>query len=981
MEPFSALGSASSVVQFIDFSARLIDSACATHDSMTGATAEDEQLEFVISEMRNLSARLTSPKPSSQQSDDEKAVGRLASQCCILSEAIMELLERVRARDPKSKRSSAIAALKSAWKEGEKTELEQRLNSCRLQLQVQLTSLMRSETKERLDELVETGQLNPDGLLSLRRNVVLLEHGVKAKHISREAIDQLRSLLTLSNQALLAATQHRILGGLRFDLMNDRFDDVKEAHSKTFRWILDKSCEIPPPVSQSQISFREWLVHGSGIFHIQGKPGSGKSTLMKFLCRQEKTRELLQIWAKPKTLVFSKFFFWKPGTVMQKSLKGLIRALLYGVISQCPEIIPFIFPRQHGETQSLSWNPHLPVYFEHDEIASALERLLEISDVSRRFCFFIDGLDEFEGDHEEFISKLKSWTTRSNDIKICVSSREWDIFQASFYAEQRLKLQELTEGDIRAIVHDSLANHEQFIAIQAVPKKRQQLLQSIIERAKGVFLWVTLIVASIKEGLQSKCRFPDLQRKIDTAPSQLEELFRHLFETIDRSDLAQAYRTFAIVQMLRNRGANFSLFRYSFLNDYDEDVDFAMKLSIRNPAICEQEVLKLLGDAKMQLNAHCRGLVEARPYRITNGLRPISNNPDYILVLAHRSIAEFLQEEDVQRRIEEQLKGSDVLDAVIQSFLAQVKSIPPVSSELNYSNYNELRYILSSIRESRENLRYFKSLDCLDSAILQHKGIASEFPEPSQVVPIGSTGNADRPTLESSFWRLPYQAALLGLHAYVSWKLFSHDSFGGDDLDLELLFCTLLVGQAQRGSQDATRPVEYILTRGVNPNCRYSRYTSDNSGWHHFLVDLVTNIVLGQIYRSGTVVPYVCQTIKLCLQYGADPRFSATMTIHRNRSYRITSGEGLGYLVGKSENQFTKYALERGGNVSLRDLVIFLRPENLECILDLIDRNLHQYGESPAIKLEAKEDMQPETITDSERNETPNSQPDKGLKR
>jgi hypothetical protein len=232
MDPFTALGLASNIVQFIDFSAKLIDQACAIHSSLTGATAEDEQLEFVISEMQNLSVQLTSSKPSYQQSEDEKAVVRLATQCGILSDAILQLLKRIKARNPKSKRSSAVAALKSAWKDNEKMELKQRLDSCRSQLQVQLTFLMRSETMERLEKLIQTGQLNSNDLSSLRTNVELLKEGVKVTHIDREAMDQLRSLLTLSDQALQAVARHRILEGLRFELMNNRFNDVVKAHAK-----------------------------------------------------------------------------------------------------------------------------------------------------------------------------------------------------------------------------------------------------------------------------------------------------------------------------------------------------------------------------------------------------------------------------------------------------------------------------------------------------------------------------------------------------------------------------------------------------------------------------------------------------------------------------------------------------------------------------------------------------------------------------
>jgi len=97
-------------------------------------------------------------------------------------------------------------------------------------------------------------------------------------------------------------------------------------------------------------------------------------------------------------------------------------------------------------------------------------------------------------------------------------------------------------------------------------------------------------------------------------------------------------------------------------------------------------------------------------------------------------------------------------------------------------------------------------------------------------------------------------------------------------------------------------------------------------------------------------------------------------------NYRFWVGEKSGGIWGSydTENEFVKYALERGGKVYLRDLVVFLQPENLQSILHLIDRNLRQYGESSAMELKPEEKLSPEMIADSEKTETHNSQPDKG---
>jgi hypothetical protein len=49
--------------------------------------------------------------------------------------------------------------------------------------------------------------------------------------------------------------------------------------------------------SYARESLLNWLSSGAGIFHVSGKLGSGKSTLMKYLCEHDNTKLLLEKWA------------------------------------------------------------------------------------------------------------------------------------------------------------------------------------------------------------------------------------------------------------------------------------------------------------------------------------------------------------------------------------------------------------------------------------------------------------------------------------------------------------------------------------------------------------------------------------------------------------------------------------------------------------------------------------------------------------
>jgi hypothetical protein len=126
----------------------------------------------------------------------------------------------------------------------------------------------------------------------------------------------------------------------------------------------------------------------NGIFWIRGKAGSGKSTLMKFLCTDPRTIPHLRIWAEDKKLVFGKYFFWSAGTPLQKSREGLLRLLLFDILNERPEFSPLV---------EMKVGHRLNITTASDEIWT-LNLLQEVCndvfswDLPAKFRLFIDGL-------------------------------------------------------------------------------------------------------------------------------------------------------------------------------------------------------------------------------------------------------------------------------------------------------------------------------------------------------------------------------------------------------------------------------------------------------------------------------------------------------------------------------------------------------------------------------------------------------------
>lgn len=294
-------------------------------------------------------------------------------------------------------------------------------------------------------------------------------------------------LLFTATEAIDLATKSqiskKILDSLKFKGMTDRESRIKTQFLNTFQWLFADDSNFPYWLRQRK----------NEIFWITGVPASGKSTLMKYISHHKSLDGCLKDWAGPATLHTAKFYFWGPGSRIQRSHNGLLRSLLHQVLSKEPGLAEIVAPRRRWfhdlagiEVQSPSW--------EWNELRECFLRLAShIQSSNERLALFIDGLDEYEGDHDELLTFLKD--IRKNGAKLCVSSRPWRVFSDEFGRNPSLTMEKLTKCDIDLYVEENL---EKFTAIRDVcdvyPEEVAKLIVDLKKEAKGVFLWVVLVV-------------------------------------------------------------------------------------------------------------------------------------------------------------------------------------------------------------------------------------------------------------------------------------------------------------------------------------------------------------------------------------------------------------------------------------------------------------------------------------------------------
>lgn len=182
---------------------------------------------------------------------------------------------------------------------------------------------------------------------------------------------------------------------------------------------------------------------------------------MRYLSGHNETRRSLQAWAGDKQVAIAGFYFWVSGSEDQRSRVGLLRSLLHQLLSLYPESIPDAFPRLWQRLCGMTSKERVAMGLEWTgpELTSGFLRLLETGLSQTKVCFFVDGLDELDGDHESMIRFFRDLGTgeHASQVKLCLSSRPWQVFERAFARSvPNLRLQELIVGDMTQYAYDSL---------------------------------------------------------------------------------------------------------------------------------------------------------------------------------------------------------------------------------------------------------------------------------------------------------------------------------------------------------------------------------------------------------------------------------------------------------------------------------------------------------------------------------------------
>lgn len=292
---------------------------------------------------------------------------------------------------------------------------------------------------------------------------------------------------------------------LQFDKIDERLTSLAAAHRTTCRWFLSH------PAHNSWVDPEERPNHG-GFLWIKGNPGTGKSTLMKFLF--EDARQKAQGVASQITL---SFFFLARGAIEERSTTGLYRALLYQLFERAPDLVDALdWMTVNGAkgVERSGWQEE-PL---KQTLRDAIRRLSD-----RSLSIFVDALDECDQGQAagmvDFFEELGDLAIDSEiALQICFSSRHYPTIVIQKGIEVSLEDEIGHAEDIKSYIRSKLRIGRS--------KAAQTLMTEVFDKSNHIFLWVVLVLDILNaEYPNTSVSISKMRKRLNQIPPQLADLF------------------------------------------------------------------------------------------------------------------------------------------------------------------------------------------------------------------------------------------------------------------------------------------------------------------------------------------------------------------------------------------------------------------------------------------------------------------------
>ncbi|KAF3313963.1 hypothetical protein TWF173_005555 [Orbilia oligospora] len=278
------------------------------------------------------------------------------------------------------------------------------------------------------------------------------------------------------------------------------------AHQNTCNWLF----KTP--------QFRRWedrtnIETFNGVLWIKGKPGTGKSTLMKHALEHCRTA------SKFKGYSIVAYFFNARGTNLEKTCLGMLRSLVCQLIEQDAGVCSIFIPKyiRKEEMHGTTWQWHI------DELKVFMFQTMQHLK-PKPIILFADALDECEESEVReavsFFEKLSYFAVSAGvSLSVLLSSRHYPTIRMHKMLELVVESQAEHDKDISIYVRDKLT----------VTNDADKIEKELLRKAEGIFMWVVLVTEMLNQAFDEG-RITAVWKRLRDVPTDLDEVFRILLE-------------------------------------------------------------------------------------------------------------------------------------------------------------------------------------------------------------------------------------------------------------------------------------------------------------------------------------------------------------------------------------------------------------------------------------------------------------------